>query len=154
MLATKIQLPDWSECLWRKDARHIALWGGRGGAKSRSIGTALILQAAEEHHRVLCGREIQNSIRASVKRLLDDEIRHCGLSHLFESTEREIRGPNDSLFIFAGLRGNASGIRSYEGLTDAWIEEAQAVSQASIDAHLAGAIPAQLRSAGVQKLEG
>jgi phage terminase large subunit len=130
---TEIELPDWSECLWRKDARHIALWGGRGAAKSRSIGTALILQAAQEHHRVLCGREFQNSIRDSVKRLLDDEIARCGLNHLFDSTEREIRGPNDSLFIFSGLRGNANGIRSLEGLTDAWIEEAQAVSQGSID---------------------
>jgi len=129
---TQIDLPDWAECLW-KPARNIALWGGRGGAKSRSIGTALVLQAAQEHHRVLCCREIQNSIRASVKRLLDDEIERCGLFHLFESTEREIRGPNDSLFIFSGLRGNASGIRSYEGLTDVWVEEAQTVSQASID---------------------
>lgn len=133
MLRTKIELPDWAEALWRKDVRHIALWGGRGGAKSRSIGTALILQSAEEHHRVLCCREIQNSIKDSVKRLLDDEIARCGLGHLFTSTEREIRGPNESLFIFAGLRGNATGIKSYEGITDAWPEEAQAISQASID---------------------
>jgi phage terminase large subunit len=133
MLHTQIELPDWSECLWRTDARNIALWGGRGGAKSRSIGTSLILQAAEDHRRILCAREIQNSIKASVKQLLDDEIRRCGLPHLFESTEREIRGPNESLFLFSGLRGNAAGIRSYEGLTDAWIEEAQAVSQGSID---------------------
>jgi phage terminase large subunit len=133
MQQTEIELPDWSQCLWRKDARHIALWGGRGAAKSRSVGTALILQAAEEHHRVLCGREFQNSIRDSVKRLLDDEIRRMGLSKVFNSTEREIRGPNDSLFIFSGLRGNANGIRSLEGLTDCWVEEAQAVSQGSID---------------------
>lgn len=133
MRQTQIELPDWSECLWRKDVRHIALWGGRGAAKSRSIGTALVLQAVEEHHRVLCGREFQNSIRDSVKKLLDDEIRRLNLGHLFNTTEREIRGPNDSLFIFAGLRGNATGIRSLEGLTDAWLEEAQALSQASID---------------------
>jgi phage terminase large subunit len=133
MQPTNIELPDWSECLWRKDARHIALWGGRGGAKSRSIASALTLQSAEEHHRVLCAREIQNSIKDSVKRLLDDEIVRCGLDHLFTSTEREIRGPNDSLFIFAGLRGNATSIKSYEGVTDFWGEEAQAISQASID---------------------
>jgi phage terminase large subunit len=132
-MQTEIELPDWSQCLWRKDARHIALWGGRGAAKSRSIGTALILQAAEEHHRVLCGREFQNSIRDSVKRLLDDEIRRLGLTSVFHSIDNEIRGPNDSLFIFSGLRGNANGIRSLEGLTDCWVEEAQAVSQGSID---------------------
>lgn len=133
MLPAEIELPDWSVCLKRKDMRHIALWGGRGAAKSRSIATELILQSAQEHHRILCGRELQNSIRDSVKRLLDDEIRRMGLSAAFNSTEREIRGPNDSLFLFAGLRGNAAGIKSYEGLTDFWGEEAQAISQSSID---------------------
>lgn len=128
-----IKLPDWAECLWSKEARHIALWGGRGGAKSRSIASALVLQAAEGHHRVLCGREVQLSIKDSVKRLLDDEIERCGLSKLFTSTEREIRGPNDSLFIFTGLKGNAAGIKSIEGVTDFWGEEAQTISQASID---------------------
>ncbi len=133
MRQAEVELPDWSECLWSKEARHIALRGGRGAAKSRSIGTALVLQAAESHRRVLCGREVQRSIKDSVKRLLDDEIARCGFSHLFTSTETEIRGPNESLFIFTGLKGNAAGIKSIEGVTDAWIEEASTVSQASIE---------------------
>jgi len=132
-LPTKVELPEWAECLWSKEARHIALWGGRGAAKSRSIGTALVLQAAEEHRRILCGREVQKSIKDSVKRLLDDEIERCGLSHLFTSTETEIRGPNDSLFLFSGIKGNATGIKSIEGITDFWGEEAQTFSQASIE---------------------
>lgn len=128
-----ISIPDWAEVLWSRDARHIALWGGRGGAKSRSIGTALVIQAAQEHHRVLCGREVQRSIKDSVKRLLDDEIERCGLSAAFTSTESEIRGPNDSLFIFTGLKGNAAGVKSIEGVTDFWGEEASTISQDSID---------------------
>ena len=130
---TDVHLPPWAKILWTKDARHIALWGGRGGAKSRSIGTALVLQAAQEHHRVLCGREVQKSIKDSVKRLLDDEIQRCGLSHLFASTETEIRGPHDSLFIFTGLKGNAAGVKSIEGITDFWGEEASTISQDSLD---------------------
>ena len=94
---------------------------------------ALVIQAAEGHRRVLCGREIQKSIRDSVKRLLDDCIRKAGLDAAFVSTDTEIRGPNESLFIFSGLKGNANNIRSFEGLTDFWGEEAQAISQASID---------------------
>lgn len=128
-----IELPEWSEALWNKEARHIALWGGRGAAKSRSIGTALVLQSAAEHHRVLCGREVQRSIKDSVKRLLDDEIERCGLRSVFVSTETEIRGPNDSLFIFTGLKGNAAGVKSIEGVTDFWGEEASTISQASLD---------------------
>lgn len=129
----EVSIPDWSEVLWKKDARHIALWGGRGGAKSRSIATALIIQSAQEHHRVLCAREVQKSIKDSVKRLLDDEIERLGLSSAFTSTESEIRGPNGSLFIFTGLKGNAANVKSIEGVTDCWIEEAQSVSQDSIN---------------------
>ena len=130
---TEIELPDWAQCLWRKEARHIALWGGRGAAKSRSVGTSLVLQAAESHQRVLCGREVQRSIKDSVKRLLDDEIDRCGLRPRFVSTETEIRGPNDSLFIFTGLKGNAAGVKSIEGVTRFWGEEASTISQGSID---------------------
>lgn len=107
--------------------------GGRGSAKSRSAATALVLQAAEHPHRILCAREIQKSIKDSVKRLLDDEIERCGLSHFFESTENEIRGKNGSLFIFAGLRGNSSSIKSMEGITRCWVEEAQTISQGSLN---------------------
>lgn len=128
----RVELPKWADCLWAKK-RHIALHGGRGGAKSRSLARALVIQSAQEHRRVLCGREIQNSIRDSVKRLLDDEIQRLGLTSLFTSTELEIRGPNDSLFLFSGIKGKATGIKSIEGITDFWGEEAQTFSQSSID---------------------
>lgn len=82
---------------------------------------------------MLCGREVQRSIKDSVKRLLDDEIGRIGLSAGFTSTETEIRGPNDSLFIFTGLKGNAAGVKSIEGVTDFWGEEASAISQGSIE---------------------
>ena len=107
--------------------------GGRGSAKSRSAAAALLLQAASEPHRVLCAREIQKSIKDSVKRLLDDEIERLGLGDFYESVENEIRGKNGSLFIFAGLRGNSASIKSMEGITRCWVEEAQTISRASLD---------------------
>lgn len=128
----EVKLPEWGGVLW-EDARHIALHGGRAAAKSRSIATALVLQATERHERVLCGREVQKSIKDSVKRLLDDEIQRLGLGSVFDSVETEIRGPNDSLFLFSGIKGNANGIKSIEGITTFWGEEAQTFSQSSID---------------------
>ena len=97
------QLPDWAERLW-EPSRYKVMRGGRGSAKSRTTASALLIQAVQGVHRVLCAREIQKSIKDSVKRLLDDEIERLGLSDFFESTENEIRGCNGSLFIFAGLR--------------------------------------------------
>lgn len=127
-----IDMPEWAGILW-EPSRYKALSGGRGGGKSRSVATALVIRATQGVERVLCGREVQKSIKDSVKRLLDDEIERLGLSSFFTSTETEIRGANGSVFIFAGLRGNAAGIKSFEGITIAWIEEAQTISQASLD---------------------
>lgn len=127
-----IDLPEYAACLWG-DYRYVGLYGGRGGAKSRTIASALILQAAQRHERVLCGREIQKSIKDSSKRLLDDEIDRLGWRSSFKSTDTEIRGPNDSLFLFTGVKGNASGIKSIAGITTFWGDEAQAFSLGSIE---------------------
>lgn len=129
---TSVELPQWAQKLF-EPCRYKIAWGGRGGGKSRSVATALVLKAAQKPERVLCAREVQRSIKDSVKRLLDDEIDRCGLRSFFVSTEAEIRGANGSLFIFAGLRGNATQIKSLEGVTIAWVEEAQTISQASLD---------------------
>jgi len=131
-VSTSVNLPEYASDLW-EPFRHLFWRGGRGAAKSRTVASGLVLQAMERHERVLCGREVQKSIKDSVKRLLDDEIERLGVRRAFTSTETEIRGPNDSLFIFAGIRGNANAIKSIEGITTFWGEEAQAISQASID---------------------
>jgi len=131
MLA-QVDLPEYAADLW-EPFRHLAWHGGRGPGKSRSVATGLVIQAVERHERVLCGREVQKSIKDSVKRLLDDEIDRLGLRSAFDSTETEIRGPNDSLFLFSGVKGNANGIKSIEGITTFWGEEAQAFCQSSLD---------------------
>ena len=127
-----VELPQWSQRLF-EPSRFKALWGGRGGGKSRSVASALVLKALQGPERVLCAREVQKSIKDSSKRLLDDEIERMGVREFFQSTETEIRGANGSLFIFAGLRGNASQIKSLEGVTIAWVDEAQTITQASLD---------------------
>lgn len=127
-----VDLPEYAEDLW-KPFRHLAWYGGRGGGKSHTVATALVLQAMERHERVLCGRELQKSIRDSSKRLIDDAIDRLGVRAAFTSTETEVRGPHDSLFLFSGIKGNASGIKSMEGITTFWGDESQAISQSSID---------------------
>lgn len=127
-----LQIPEAFSELFNPAWRHQAYWGGRGGAKTRSFGAALIVQAAQQHHRVLCCREIQNSIDASVKQVLADAIDRMKLPG-FKVLDTEIRGPNDSLFIFAGMRSNPDKIKSAEGITRVWVAEANRVSQRSID---------------------
>lgn len=114
--------------------RYKVFYGGRGGGKSYAFADALLLQAAMGHQRVLCARETMNSIKDSVKRLLDDRIQVLGLQHKFVSTNNEIRCPEtNSLFVFSGLRINPQDLKSLEGITRCWVEEAETVSERSLE---------------------
>mgnify|MGYP001580423839 CR=1 FL=1 len=129
---THIQLPEKFRSLFTP-SRYKAYFGGRGAGKSRSVAQALVLRAAQDPLRILCCREIQNSIKDSVKRLIDDQINASGLSGFYESTLSEIKGKNGSLFLFAGLRSNPESIKSMEGIDIVWAEESNTISKHSLD---------------------
>ena len=139
MLNLSVNLPESFDFLFSelsddgRPVRYRAVYGGRGSAKSHSFAQSLVIKAAERTLRIGCYREIQKSIRDSVKRLLDDKISGSGLSDFYESTDNEIRGRNGSLFIFNGLRSNPEAVKSTEGLDIAAVFEANKVSQKSWD---------------------
>lgn len=117
--------------------RYKAFWGGRGAGKSHHFAEALILKAYNAGGgglRVLCGREKQNSIKESVKKLLDDKIRYLGAEKYFISTRDEIRGVhNNSSFMFTGFYQKSDSIKSIEGIDVCWVEEAHTLTQESLD---------------------
>lgn len=128
----RVQIPEAFAPLFRPH-RYKAAFGGRGSGKSHNFAAAIVVKAAERQMRVLCCREIQKSIKDSVKRLIEDKISEAGLRAFYTSTDTEIRGANGSLILFAGLRTNPDSIKSMEGLDIAWIEEANRVSRRSLD---------------------
>lgn len=121
--------------LWERKARYLGIWGGRGSGKSNDRAQAVIIRMAlDPGVRVVCLREVQNSIKDSVYQLLCDWIQRLGLGAVFEITRDEIRGPGGSLCIFRGMKDqNAESIKSLEGYSIAWFEEAQTCSQRSLD---------------------
>jgi len=127
-----VQIPQKFDFLFTP-SRYKACYGGRGTGKSHSFATALVLMAASKPIRILCGREIQKSIKDSVKRLIDDKITEYKLNSFFTSTETEIRGTNGSLFLFAGIKTNPESIKSMEGIDICWIEEASTISLRSLE---------------------
>lgn len=127
-----IELPEAFRELFRP-YRYKAFYGGRGSGKSHSMATALVLLSAQTPLRILAAREFQKSIRDSSKRLLDDRIEALGLGRRYTSTETEIKASNGSLFLFAGLGQNPDQIKSMEGIDIAWVEEADTISQRSLD---------------------
>ena len=92
-----------------------------------------VLKAFAEGAKVVCIREVQNSIRESVRSLIVDKIEEMGLQDFFTVLEAEIRGRNGSLIIFKGMQSyNAANIKSLEGFHYAWVEEAQTLSEISL----------------------
>lgn len=114
-------------------ARYKGSHGGRGGAKSHFFAEQLILRCYAEETKAVCIREVQESIKDSVKALLEAKIQAFGLGDFFEVLGTEIRGRNGSLIIFKGMQSyNAQNIKSLEGFDIAWTEEAQALSDVSL----------------------
>lgn len=108
--------------------------GGRGSGKSHFFAERTIEECLDQHIRCACIREIQTSIDDSIKPLLEYKINALGLREHFEITDREIRGPNESLFIFKGIQNHtASRFKSAEGFNRGLFEEAQELSQKSLD---------------------
>lgn len=127
----KAQFPEKLRCLFQP-SRYKFIRGGRGSGKSWGVARALLLKAAQKPERVLCTREVQKSIKQSVHQLLRDQIQALGLSSFYEVLEHEIRGKNGSAFYFSGLSDQtADSIKSFEGCTLVWCEEAQTITQRS-----------------------
>ena len=112
--------------------RYKGAHGGRGSGKSHFFAEQLIIRCFRQTTRAVGIREVQNSIKESVRQLLVDKIAKLGLEDEFEVIETEIRGRNGSQIIFKGMQSyNADNIKSLEGFDIAWVEEAQSLSERS-----------------------
>lgn len=112
--------------------RYKASWGGRGSAKSHSFATALVILAAQKPLRIVCAREIQNSLRDSVKQLVEDKIEALGLKDRFDCQDKVTLGKNGSRFSYVGMWRNPDAVKSLEGADIFWGEEASALSERSL----------------------
>ena len=109
------------------------LHGGRGGAKSWTFAQLVLFTGYMNRLRILCTREIQKSIKDSIKLLLDDMVIMHGLENFYTSTNQDIRGANGTLIFFLGLKHDPVKIKSTEGIDICLIEEGEKVSQESLD---------------------
>lgn len=115
-------------------SRYKGAYGGRGGAKSHFFAEQIIIRCLVKPTRVVCIREVQSSIKDSVRQLLIDKINSLGVGDQFDVLDSEIRGPQGSLIIFKGMQSyNAANIKSLEAYDIAWVEEAQTFTQHSLD---------------------
>ena len=119
--------------LWKNAKRRNYIYGGRGSGKSHDVAEYCLFRAYQSKIKVLCTRELQNSIADSVYSLLKNKIVDMHLDFFFTVYKDRIVGNNGSEFIFKGIHNNVSEIKSIENISIAWLEESQSLSRESID---------------------
>lgn len=117
-------------------ARYKGAHGGRGSGKSHFFAECIVeAMVANPDCAIVCIREIQKSLKLSAKKLIEDKIEAFGLGPMFE-VQRDVilRRGGKGLCIFQGMQDHtADSIKSLEGFDIAWVEEAQTLSQRSMN---------------------
>lgn len=130
----QIKTPRWAKDFVSKPARYRGAHGGRGSGKSHLVAEYLIERSAVERCDIVCVREVQKSLAQSVKKLLENKIQDLGVPHLFDVQRDQILSAHGGRIIFQGMQNHtAESIKSLEGYDIAWVEEAQTLSQLSLD---------------------
>lgn len=117
-------------------ARYKGAWGGRGSGKSHGVAEMVIeAHVMDQKRRTVCVREVQKSLNQSVKRLLETKIQSMNAGAYFDVQESCIKSTRgDGIILFQGMQNHtADSIKSLEGMDCAWVEEAQSMSQRSLD---------------------
>ena len=120
--------------------RYKGAYGGRGSGKSHFFAEMLVERCViDPTTRAVCIREVQLSLKESVKALIEDKIKKLKLTRYFRVLLSHIEvldenGVAQGRIIFMGMQDHtADSIKSLEGYDIAWVEEAQSLSRTSWD---------------------
>ena len=115
-------------------SRYKGAKGGRGSGKSHFFGDLWLEENVSKKLDCVCLREILKSLEFSVKKLLEQKIETHNAGDYFEVQDKRILTKSGGTTIFQGMQNhNADSIKSLEGYDRAWVEEAQSLSQRSLD---------------------
>lgn len=129
------RVPRWARPL-QQPMRYKGASGGRGSGKSHFFAEEAVERMVRHPDaRIVCIREVQRSLKFSAKALVEAKIRELGVADLFAILTTEIRRKGGAgVMIFEGMQDHtADSIKSLEGFDIAWVEEAQSISQRSLD---------------------
>lgn len=116
----------------RGELRYRGARGGRGSAKSFTFAKMAAIWGAVEKLRILCTRELQESIKESFHAELKNAIAsEPWLAATYDVGVDYLRGYNGTEFIFRGLRHNIGSIKSLAQIDLCIVEEAEDVPETS-----------------------
>ncbi len=115
-------------------ARYKAIHGGRGSGKSRFFASLLVEEQISDNIDAVCLRQVQKSLEFSVKREIEAAIESMNAGAYFEVQDKRILSMRGGVTIFEGLQNHtATSIQSLARFKRAWVEEAQDLTQFSLD---------------------
>jgi phage terminase large subunit len=130
----KTRVPRWAVPLLAP-RRYKGAKGGRSGGKSHFfVEQAVAKMAANPAFKAVGIREVQRSLRYSVKELVEAKIHELGVSHLFDVQRDAIfhrNGPG--LMHFTGMQDHtADSVKGLESFDLALVDEANQISARSL----------------------
>lgn len=118
-----------------EDARYKGAHGGRGSGKSHNFVDNVVERCLmHPGTRVVCIREVQKSLKESVKILIEDKIRQFEVGSLFNELKDSVGTPGGGVILFNGMQDHtAESIKSLEGFDIGYVEEAQTLTSRSLE---------------------
>jgi len=117
------------------ESRHFALMGGAGSGKSYACADKFIMRmVSEPGHRLIAFRKVARTIKRSVWSLLLERLSHWNIRELctLNRTDFTISFVNGSEIWCVGL-DDQEKLKSIQGMSGAWTEEATEFSQIDLD---------------------
>lgn len=119
------------EPVYTRPKRLTIIFGGRGSAKSITVGDLIATSIHDDKISALCLREFQSSISDSVHGLLKNSILRLGFDG-FDVKDKTISHDNNGMARFNGISRNPEAVKSAFGFRLFWTEESQFLSTRSL----------------------
>lgn len=133
MTVLRVEVAEVFKPLWQP-ARYKGAYGGRASGKSHFFAEKAVIKSVEQKLDIVCVREVQRTLDQSVKKLLESKIQTLNAGYYFDVQDRRIKSRLGGLMIFEGMQDHtADSIKSLEDYDVALCEEAQKLSQRSLD---------------------
>jgi len=120
---------------FEKPSRYKGAHGGRGSGKSWFFARKLVDYSIKHPgSRLVCVREVQKSLKESVKLLIEDSILDLGVADKFNVQDQQIRTLRDGLILFQGMQEHTKeSVKSLENFEIGYVEEAQTMTAGSLE---------------------
>ena len=142
-----IELPKKIAWAFTGEAQYRGAYGGRGSGKSMGFALMALVEGMRAPIKILCARELQNSIKDSVLQEIISAIdEYPEFQEFYDYGSSFVRGKNGTEFIFKGIKHNHKDVKSTAKVKITWVEEAEAVSESSWSVLL----PTVLRTSGAE----